>query len=1562
MNYDKKKMLNRIIAIFIFAVMIITMGPNSALQTFAAAMDSDVDEAMPYDLKVAYEPTFVDTQLGDATVGFYMAPVTVTIEASDETSGIKQFVYSYTVENDASEINTGKTDVVIESADIIYDGERASASFEIPGQFRGKVSFVAINGDGNWTEFTDNRVIVVDTVPPVISLSYDNENVKNGKYYDADRTATIAITEANFFKEDIEDGLLVITVGKTTYDNVFTETIVKPEFTKDGDVYTATVAFTENADYTLDIQYTDRSGNVQSSEVKDEFTIDKTQPGISIGYDIESGLNGKYYNTGRTATITVLDRNFQARNMSVNITATDASGKKNINLNAKGYQAYLQKQSNWTHSGDEWSTQIDLDVEGNYTIDMEYVNMTGKSKEIHEAFCIDKGAPEGLKITYEPTLKGTIFEALTFGFYRAPLKVTVEATDEYSGIDFFSYSYTVQEGASKTNTGKSDVMIENKSIVYDGNKATAFFEIPAQFRGSVSFTATDKAGNTNSFEDINVVVVDDVPPVVDVVYSNSNAKHTNYFAADTTTTIIIEEANFFETDINEGLLEITVGQTLGDGTYIETQIQPTFTKNEDVYTTDVSFTEQADYIIDIRYTDRSGNIYSPNRSHKFTIDKTAPVIEVFYDNNACNYGTLFKEDREATIVITEHNFHASDVVATITANNTIVKKYTDYLQNDANWIHDGDVHTAKILFTDDANYIFSISCTDMAGNQNNGVNYGSSVAPTQFSLDKSVPTDLMIKIDEVSVLGTGSIVFDTFYAGEVVVKLSANFGISGMESLKYQKIAAISEYREDGIWIDYNEDKGVVISTSEKFIIVFRAEDRAGNVSIINSTGIVVETMAPEIDILLASTNINGYYNGNVEVGLNVVDPENIGSAPNTNGYYSGLKKIDYRIYASDISAVEEGTLFDFSSVTASSKFDEDRLVQSWSGGFIIHADKFNSNNVIVDITAIDNAGNTRTSSTNIGDIMIDVTAPTIDIIYSNNNADSGSYFKEERVANIVVTDRNFNPDDIRLTLTNSAGVIPQLGAWTKSEGTGNQDDTKWTAFIVYSDDGDYEFDIDCTDMAGNACISTQYGDSIMPNKFTIDQTVPEVSVSYDNNEAINTNYYKEARVATIVITEHNLEPNGADKDRITITMTATDDGTAATVPAVSTWKTVGDTHTATIQYSDDGLYTFDIVVMDKAGNESTDFAEQLFYIDKTAPTIEITGVENNSANRGNVIPVITYADTNYDDEQVFITLTGANRKNVELDGVYTDIHNGCIFTFRDFAEEKQIDDIYTLTVALTDMAGNSSTETVTFSVNRFGSTYALSETTETLNGAYVREADDVVVTETNADELNNITITLFKNNTTITLDERTDYRIDAEGGNGEWYKYTYTVFAKNFEDDGVYRLVIHSEDLAGNIAENMLDTKDAEIRFGVDKTKPNIVIANLEDGKTYAMENLTVKVSASDNLFLNTVTVYLDNYNDPYKVWTSEEIESMQVENGELSFEVRGDSTSAHKIKIVCTDAAQNEQIEEITGFYVTTNLFVRYYNNKFLFFGSIWGAIFFVCLIVLIMVYRKRKVSSLV
>lgn len=78
--------------------------------------------------------------------------------------------------------------------------------------------------------------------------------------------------------------------------NVDTESIVEPVFTKDGDVYKATVTFSENADYkatvefnenadyTFDIKYTDKSHNVFDSYETNEFTIDKTAPVVDVTF------------------------------------------------------------------------------------------------------------------------------------------------------------------------------------------------------------------------------------------------------------------------------------------------------------------------------------------------------------------------------------------------------------------------------------------------------------------------------------------------------------------------------------------------------------------------------------------------------------------------------------------------------------------------------------------------------------------------------------------------------------------------------------------------------------------------------------------------------------------------------------------------------------------------------------------------------------------------------------------------------------------------------------------------------------------------------------------------------------------------------------------------------------------------------------------------------------------------------------------------------------------------------------------------------------------------------
>ncbi len=106
-------------------------------------------------------------------------------------------------------------------------------------------------------------------------------------------------------------------------------------------------------DYTLCITATDEAGNVTKTNTdgtytkngkeqtgvgsssncytvvtkgtdKTDFTIDQTNPKVSVRFDNNSVVNGKYFPAGRTATITVVEHNFDRKR--VELTATGSSG------------------------------------------------------------------------------------------------------------------------------------------------------------------------------------------------------------------------------------------------------------------------------------------------------------------------------------------------------------------------------------------------------------------------------------------------------------------------------------------------------------------------------------------------------------------------------------------------------------------------------------------------------------------------------------------------------------------------------------------------------------------------------------------------------------------------------------------------------------------------------------------------------------------------------------------------------------------------------------------------------------------------------------------------------------------------------------------------------------------------------------------------------------------------------------------------------------------------------------------------------------------------------------
>lgn len=579
---------------------------------------------------------------------------------------------------------------------------------------------------------------------------------------------------------------------------------------------------------------------------------------------------------------------------------------------------------------------------------------------------------------------------------------------------------------------------------------------------------------------------------------------------------------------------------------------------------------------------------------------------------------------------------------------------------------------------------------------------------------------------------------------------------------------------------------------------------------------------------------------------------------------------------------------------------------------------KNNSNEIKMHIKMTDRAGNTSEDELIFS---IDKTKPEIKIAFDNEtpDAENTTMFKENRVATITVTERNFEAADFKADITNTDGVIPELSAWQTTENTENPDQSVSTATITFAEDGDYTLSVSGKDKAANQA------ETVKADDFTIDKTRPVITVTYDNNNAVNGNYYAAARTATIQIEEHNFSEN-----RVKITGTATDNGAGISFPQSGGFTGNGDVHTATITCGTDGLYNFNVEYTDMAGNIAETYTGEEYYVDLTEPEIEIVGVEDYSANNGDVIPQIVMSDTNFDTNGVNIELVGANQGSVAPEGSYTNQGNGETFTFQNFPKEQNYDDIYTINATLTDMAGNESNATVTFSVNRFGSVYVFDQTLKDIEGTYIQNEIDVKLKEVNVDSLEHdkIKVVVDTNGTPRTLEEGIDYQVQESGGNGQWYQYDYTIDKSLFAGDGRYIVTLYSEDIAGNVNENIDESKEAEISFGVDKTAPVVIPIDVESNAQYPVDTKAANVTVNDNLVLDSVEIYIGDKKCDYTV---------DGENYQFNIP---NNTKKQDVTIMAVDAAGNKTNYVLNGILVTTNTFIRWYNNKPLFAGSIAGA----------------------
>lgn len=815
-------------------------------------------------------------------------------------------------------------------------------------------------------------------------------------------------------------------------------------------------------------------------------------------------------------------------------------------------------------------------------------------------------------------------------------------------------------------------------------------------------------------------------------------------------------------------------------------------------------------------------------------------------------------------------------------------------------------YNSQTGYAQDGIYELEYWISDVAGNESEHAGY-------IYKIDTHEPQNLEVFVDGMKMQEDTSqnIHYDRFYQSTVSGNASADFGVSGKSYIKLMLTDETGISANSNGWQESDE---FVINPCERGCIYMLAEDMAGNQAILKTQGIVVDNQAPVGEYggkfihIQTEANENHFYKDDVKLSFSADD------LPQDKGF-SGIESFSYVVGTAGKEKEQRKELFSFTKALPS----QEELISAkiYGATEMIDAVTFEGNDTYIEVTVQDRCGNVATSRE---ELRIDVTVPQVEITFDLNEPKNGKYYNRTRTATIQIQELNFDGNRVKIEVTKDGEVYPvSISEW-QSDGN-----CHW-APITFSENGDYTMSVTCTDLADNV------SEKVSIEPFTVDVTKPEVEIAYDNHNVKNECYYQTRQTATISVKEHNF----SEEDFVLIVEPQV---------AVGKWSHKGDEHYLELYFTEDNHYRFQCSVADLAGNEAEAIEEQEFYIDSVAPQIVIHGVEDDSANKGEIAPVVMVYDENRSIEGTDIAVTTGLDELIPVSVQTQETEQGYSYLLTDMSQKE--DNVYFLEVTASDMAGNISTLTYRFSLNRHGSTYDLSNMAQLTERFYYcfNQLSDLCITEMNVDEIEEYAFYITRNGKMLTCmeiseqpkefseDEEVLYYVEKEGDERKGYKNYYFFPRENFEKEGIYRIICYSKDRAGNESNNTLEDKKAEISFVIDNTAPKVVVNGMDDGGIYNEEEHLVNVMVQDNFLLSkAVFSLITESGEVLQSW--DYIELVRHAGDTMTITIPSREEKQYLVYEI-SDAAGNELVllpdteEAPKGFLVTTNLWLRFISS---------------------------------
>ncbi|MBQ7203384.1 MAG: hypothetical protein IJS03_05120 [Eubacterium sp.] len=479
----------------------------------------------------------------------------------------------------------------------------------------------------------------IDKTNPTVKVSYDNNSASEGKYFKANRTATIKVTERNF-----DPSLFNVMKNGKRVDVSWSPKTYSKSTNKEGTVYTAKLPFTTDGDYTLSVNGKDRVGRkagvTYTGVAPKAFTIDKTKPIVTVTYSSKATpKNGNYYAASRTAKIVVKEHNWNPKDFEFTLKTNGRASKPTLR---------------WSNSGDTHTATYTCDSLTGLNFKLDFTckdkasnkavfrsTRRGNTEDYpEEEFYVDRTAPT---VRYE--FNGNDTGNDTTSTTNDSLASSVSLSDtyyDYVNISVVGAVHGVVEDQAKSSSTSYDIASIIENISTNDQLKDDFY--------TIQVAAYDKAGNNTEITRYFAVnrngsiftLNSDATELVNDKFTNDKERLTN---------LIIQERNVDPIKTGDSVLQLSMngrvttltnkdytvsysGTRDGDGYY-----KATYKLNPDI------FKEDALYKIIVTTKDAAGNT-SSNADEKgketgtkklpilaFTFDTTLPVIDTNLDES-----------------------------------------------------------------------------------------------------------------------------------------------------------------------------------------------------------------------------------------------------------------------------------------------------------------------------------------------------------------------------------------------------------------------------------------------------------------------------------------------------------------------------------------------------------------------------------------------------------------------------------------------------------------------------------------------------------------------------------------------------------------------------------------------------------------------------------------------------------------------------------------------------------------------------------------------------------------